>query len=179
MTAAVKNVPASEVLDEQAGPGRLGLALGVGLVAIIADQATKAIANSQLALHDPVDVFWTLEWELSHNTGSAFSIGASSGLGPVIGVVAIIISVVVLIMSRNVQLRTIGALLGLVAGGAIGNVLDRLFRTGNCGTRCDGLMRGAVIDFIDFNWWPVFNVADMCIVVGAIGLGLFGLRGDI
>ena len=170
--------PADEGVD-QAGSSQFRLIAVVALVAIALDQITKAIANAQLTLHDPVDVFWTLEWELSHNTGSAFSLGAGSGLGPIIGIIAIVISAVVLFMSRSVHLRTIGVLLGLVAGGAIGNVIDRIFRTGNCGSRCDGFMRGAVIDFIDFNWWPVFNVADMCIVVGAIGLGLFGLRGDI
>lgn len=161
------------------GPGRLGLTAAVALVAIAVDQITKGIANAQLTLHDPIDVFWTLEWELSHNTGSAFSLGAGSGVGPIIGIVAIVISAIVLFMSRSVQLRGVAVLLGLVAGGAIGNVLDRIFRTGNCGSRCDGFMRGAVIDFIDFNWWPVFNVADMCIVMGAIGLGFFALRGDI
>ena len=50
--------------------------------------------------------------------------------------------------------------IGLVIGGAIGNVLDRLFRAG------DGFLGGAVVDFIDLQWWPVFNVADMAITVG-------------
>ena len=57
---------------------------------------------------------------------------------------------------------------GLIIGGAIGNILDRLFRG-------SGWMRGAVIDFIDFQWFPIFNVADSCITLGAIALllGLF------
>ena len=52
---------------------------------------------------------------------------------------------------------------GCIFGGATGNVLDRVFRG-------DGFMRGAVVDFIDLRWWPVFNVADIGIVCGAIAL---------
>ena len=51
---------------------------------------------------------------------------------------------------------------GMVIGGAIGNVCDRLFRSGN------GFLRGEVIDFIDLQWWPVFNVADIAITVGGV-----------
>ena len=54
------------------------------------------------------------------------------------------------------------AVLGLILGGAIGNVIDRVVRDG------DGFLRGRVIDFIDFQWWPVFNVADIAIVVGGV-----------
>jgi signal peptidase II len=52
--------------------------------------------------------------------------------------------------------------LGLIAGGALGNLADRAFRAG------DGFMGGAVIDFIDVQWWPVWNVADMALVFGVI-----------
>jgi hypothetical protein len=51
--------------------------------------------------------------------------------------------------------------LGLVVGGAVGNLADRAFRAG------DGLFGGGVVDFVDLQWWPVFNVADVCVVVGA------------
>jgi signal peptidase II len=60
---------------------------------------------------------------------------------------------------------------GLVAGGALGNLLDRLLRSGG-----DGLVGGHVVDFIDLQWWPVFNVADMGIVGGAILLALLSFR---
>jgi signal peptidase II len=53
--------------------------------------------------------------------------------------------------------------LGMVLGGAIGNQLDRLLRAGS-----DGLLGGCVVDFIDVQWWPIFNIADMGIVLGAI-----------
>jgi signal peptidase II len=51
---------------------------------------------------------------------------------------------------------------GLVVGGAAGNILDRLFRSG------DGFLKGEVVDFIDLQWWPVFNVADAAVVIGGI-----------
>ena len=73
-----------------------------------------------------------------------------------------------------VSLRRTGSMLsavgiGLVIGGAIGNVSDRLFRAG------DGFLGGAVVDFIDLQWWPVFNVADMAVTVGGVILVLGSL----
>ena len=72
-----------------------------------------------------------------------------------------------MIVALLVSLRRNGSMLsavgiGLVIGGAIGNMLDRLFRDG------DGFLGGAVVDFIDLQWWPVFNVADMAITVGGV-----------
>jgi signal peptidase II len=60
--------------------------------------------------------------------------------------------------------------LGLVVGGAIGNILDRLFRSG------DGFLSGQVVDFIDFQWYPIFNVADAAIVIGGLLLLFFSFR---
>lgn len=177
-SAVADSATESDVLAE---PKRsyLTIALAVAAAVIAFDQLTKYVALRSLTFGDPIGVFWTLEWQLSYNTGSAFSIGAGDGVGPFIGIIAVVIAIVVLAMSRQVGSSWIAALLGLVAGGAVGNVVDRVARVGNCGPKCDGFMGGGVIDFIDFNWWPIFNVADMCIVVGAIAIGLFGLRGDI
>jgi signal peptidase II len=75
--------------------------------------------------------------------------------------------VVALLVSLRRGSGTLGAVgVGLVVGGAIGNVIDRLFRS-------PGWLRGAVVDFIDFQWFPVFNVADMAINIGA-GLLILG-----
>jgi signal peptidase II len=57
-------------------------------------------------------------------------------------------------------------LIGIVVGGALGNVVDRLSRAR------DGFMSGAVVDFIDLQWWPIFNVADAAVVVGGILLAV-------
>ena len=64
--------------------------------------------------------------------------------------------------------RLVGASLGLVLGGALGNLTDRVIRAPG--------MRGRVVDFIDLHVWPVFNLADSAIVVGAILLAFVGLR---
>ena len=81
-------------------------------------------------------------------------------MGPVIGVIGLIVVVVLLLSLRRADNGLTRVATGLIVGGAVGNILDRLFRG-------SGWMRGAVIDFIDFQWWPVFNVADMAIMVGA------------
>jgi signal peptidase II len=60
--------------------------------------------------------------------------------------------------------------LGLVLGGALGNLADRVFRDGS------GFLGGAVIDFIDLQWWPVFNVADIAVTVGGVLLVLTSTR---
>jgi signal peptidase II len=88
----------------------------------------------------------------------AFSRG--TGFGPLIGVIAIVVSILLLRASRNARSPFAQCAFGLIVGGAIGNVIDRLFRG-------EGWMRGAVVDFIDFQWWPVFNVADMGVTIGA------------
>jgi signal peptidase II len=135
----------------------------IAIAVVITDQFTKQWAL--VALDDgPIDVVWTLRFNLVFNRGMAFSQG--EGLGPIIGVVALGV-VVALLVSLRRGTGTLGAVgVGLVVGGALGNVIDRLFRS-------PGWLRGAVVDFIDFQWFPVFNVADMAINVGA-GLLILG-----
>ena len=121
-------------------------------------------------LHDHnIDVFWTLRFRLIGNRGSAFSLG--TGLGPLFAVAAIVVAVVLLMMGRKAPTRTGAVALGLVLGGAVGNLVDRIFRDG------EGIFGGYVVDFIDFQWWPVFNVADMAIVCGAFLIVAVGSRG--
>jgi signal peptidase II len=135
----------------------------IAIAVVITDQLTKQWALA--ALDDrPIDLVWTLRLNLVFNRGMAF--GQGEGLGPVIGVVALVV-VVALLVSLRRGTGTLGAVgVGLVVGGAIGNVIDRLFRS-------PGWLRGAVVDFIDFQWFPVFNVADMAINIGA-GLLILG-----
>ncbi len=123
---------------------------------LAADQATKAWAVA--ALDDRIiDLVWTLRLRLVHNTGFAFSVGR--GLGPVLALVAIVI-VAILWSSRRRVGSVWGALgLGAIIGGALGNLADRVFRGAGWG-------RGAVVDFVDLQWWPIFNVADASITVG-------------
>lgn len=155
------------------GIGSVGVAFAVALVVVAADQATKAWARSRLADGDKIDL-GLLDLNLVFNTGASFGFG--SQIGPFIGSVAAIVAVGLLIYSRTIASRFAAGILGAIAGGAFGNVLDRVFRSNPSGE--SGFMRGAVIDFIDLRWWPVFNIADMAVVCGAVLMVLFSLRED-
>jgi signal peptidase II len=131
--------------------------LVAGVIAVL-DQLSKAWALRDLADGHIIHVIWTLQFNLTYNRGMAFSRG--TGLGPVIGVIALVVVVMLLLSLRRADNSLTRLATGLIIGGAVGNILDRLFRG-------SGWMRGAVIDFIDFQWWPVFNIADMAIMIGA------------
>ena len=102
----------------------------------------------------------TLRLSWSRTGARAFSLTQSGG--PVITLLALAVVGGLLWYSRGVRSRWGRSPLGLVAGGALGNLIDRAFR-GDA-----GFMQGAVIDFIDVQWWPVFNVADMAVSIGAV-----------
>jgi signal peptidase II len=144
----------------------------VAAIVVVLDQLTKRWAADDLADGHVIDIVWTLRLNLVHNSGSAFSLGR--GLGPLLGVLAVIVVLVLVRMGRLFNSRATSLALGAVLGGAIGNLLDRAFRDGG-----GGILGGYVVDFIDFQWWPVFNVADMAIVCGAIGLAWFSTRNDL
>ena len=148
---------------------------GVAVAVLAIDQMSKSWALERLSGGEIIDVIWTLRFNLAFNTGMAFSKG--SGSGAIIGVVVIVIVGVLLFVARTMRSRVQLVLVGLIIGGAVGNLLDRLFRAPLAG-ESGGFMRGAVVDFIDVQWWPIWNVADMAVVVGAIALALFGLRGE-
>lgn len=120
------------------------------------DQITKHWAVSSLNDGRIIDVLGSLRFNLSFNRGMAFSQG--TGMGPFIGVLGILVVLYLLIGMRKSSVS--GAVfVGLVAGGAAGNIVDRLFRG-------EAWLRGAVVDFIDLQWWPVFNIADAAICIG-------------
>ena len=131
------------------------------------DQLTKQWALSALS-DGPNHVIGPLSFRLVFNSGSAFGINALSGLW--LGLLAIVVVGFLLFYSRNLPSKAMTVLLGLVIGGALGNLTDRIFRAG------DGFMSGRVVDFIDLSRWPVFNLADSGIVVGAIGAAFMGSR---
>jgi signal peptidase II len=133
------------------------LPVGVAGAAVIADQVTKAWAIDHLADGHADHVIWTLQLNLAFNNGMAF--GRGQGWGPLIGVLATLLVVVMLLSLGRQSGRVARLSTGLIIGGAIGNIADRAFR-GN------GFMHGSVVDFIDLQWFPIFNVADICINVG-------------
>ena len=130
----------------------------LALSVVFFDQLTKHWAVTGLGSDRVIDVVWTLRWNLAFNSGMAFSRG--HGLGPLIAVAAtaVIVWLLVTLRTESSRLSTFG--MGLVIGGAAGNLVDRAFRG-------EAWLRGAVVDFIDFQWFPIFNIADICINVGA------------
>jgi signal peptidase II len=139
--------------------------LATAAVVVAVDQLTKSWAVA--ALEDgPIHLFWTVRLNLSFNSGVAFSIGP--GLTPWITLVAVVLVGALLVVARRVSSLPGVLALGLVLGGALGNLGDRLFRGHG----------GAVIDFVDVQWWPIFNVADVAISVGAVLLVLTSFRDD-
>lgn len=136
---------------------------GVAVAVIALDQVTKTWAERALA-DGPIHVVWTLWLNLTYNSGAAFS--SAQGLTPFITAVAVIVLIALVGVSRSITTRLGIVSMGLVIGGAAGNLVDRFFR-GN---------HGAVIDFIDLRWWPVWNVADAAVVVGAVLLVLSSRR---
>lgn len=132
----------------------------LAILIVVADQLTKQWALDALDDGNIIEVLGQSRFELGFNTGMAFSQG--EGLGPIIGVVAlVVIGGLVASVSRQGN-RVMRVAAGLIIGGAIGNVLDRVFRD-------PGWFRGAVVDFIRvFDWFPIFNVADIGITVGGV-----------
>jgi signal peptidase II len=130
------------------------------------DRLTKIWAESSLR-DAPIDVVpGVLTLRFTTNSGGAFSIGQSAPWF-FVGVSAIVVVVILATAFRH-RSRLIAASLGMVLGGALGNLTDRAIRAPG--------MRGRVVDFIDLQVWPVFNLADSAIVVGAILLAWVGFR---
>lgn len=135
-------------------------ALLIGLV-ILLDQVTKSWAVSALADGRVIHVIGSLQFSLGFNSGFAFSQG--QGLGPLVGIFAIIAVLFLLRAVRKATTQLSAMALCAIVAGALGNIADRIFRG-------EGWLHGRVVDFIDVQWWPVFNVADSSITVGACAL---------
>lgn len=159
---------------------RWGMVLGALLVVLAIDQLTKRWALERLAPaiiggpREIIEVLGPLRFNLAFNTGASFSMGSDSGA--IIGLVAIGIVVVLALVARKVESKVQLVLIGIIMGGALGNIIDRLTRVGEVdpftGEVASGFMSGAVIDFIDVQFWPIWNVADMAVVVGGIALAV-------
>jgi len=133
--------------------------VAIALAVIALDQLTKHWAVTSLGTDREIDLFWTLRLNLAFNNGMAF--GQGQGFGPVIAVIATVV-IVYLLVSLQTEASTMGTIgVGLLIGGAAGNLIDRLFRGD------EGFLQGGVVDFIDLQWFPIFNLADVAINVGA------------
>ena len=150
------------------GERHRGAFVVVAALVVALDQATKHWAL-QVLDDGPVDLVGSLRLKLVFNDGAAFSLGA--GRTTLISIVGIALAGYLVHLGWRADRRRWAVGLGVLLGGALGNLTDRALRAG------DGLLGGHVVDFIDLQWWPVFNVADAALWIG-IGLLLLGSRAD-
>lgn len=137
----------------------------VALATLALDQVTKSLAVAQLQSHS-VHIVGPIWLRLEYNSGVAFSIG--TGLtGPIIVVVVVLVAAVAW-FARRVPTTPAAVGVGLILGGAVGNLSDRVFRGHH----------GAVVDFIYTRYWPTFNLADASIVCGCFLLAISVLRSE-
>lgn len=128
-----------------------------GLVVVL-DQATKALVEANLVPGEHVDVFGPLGFTLTHNRGVAFGLAGGGG-GALVALTVVALVFVGVLFTRNPTRRGMWVAVGLLVGGALGNLADRV-------------RVGAVTDFIDVLGWPPFNLADVAITLGVLTLAL-------
>jgi signal peptidase II len=121
---------------------------------LAADQAAKAVVEANLVPGEYVEVLGPLELTLSHNRGVAFGLAGGAGIGLVLVTVAAL-GLIAYLFARDPGRRGMWLATGLVAGGALGNLADRI--------RAD-----QVTDYIDVASWPPFNLADIAITLGVL-----------
>lgn len=145
------------------------LLAGIAVVTYLLDQLAKWGAVRALTDAEPRDLLGSfLRLELIRNPGAAFSIG--TGNTWVLTIIAVVVLVVVVRVSRRLGSVGWAWALGLLLGGALGNLTDRIVRE-------PGLGRGHVIDFLNYNGWFIGNIADIAIVSAAVLIGLLALTG--
>lgn len=145
------------------------LALVIGLVVLVADQASKAWALSALGGGEARALIGDLiTLRLLRNPGAAFSIGDTRTW--LLTTAAVLVLIGILVAMRRLGSVTWAWALGLLVGGAVGNLIDRFFRPPGPG-------HGHVVDFIDYFGWFVGNIADVAIVIAAGLIALLAVRG--
>ncbi|AWK72275.1 signal peptidase II [Rhodococcus oxybenzonivorans] len=152
---------------------RMRLLFVIAGVVLITDLVTKVLAVAKIEPGESVRVIGdVVTLRLVRNPGAAFSM--ATGMTWLLTLVAVGVVIGVVRIGRTLRSPWWALGLGLVLGGALGNLVDRFFRA-------PGVMQGHVVDFVSVGWWPVFNVADSGIVCGAVllvVLTLIGLEPD-
>jgi signal peptidase II len=157
---------ANEDVAAPAGPARPAALVVLGLAALLSvglDAFTKQLALTHLEGADPVRLLGgAVYFNLTRNSGAAFSIGGKYTV--VFPIIATVVVIGILWLARRLRSIPWGVAMGLVLGGALGNLMDRIFRA-------PGPLRGHVVDFISVfdeagGVWPIFNVADSSLFCG-------------
>ncbi len=138
------------------------VAAGVAAAVVAADLVSKSLAEAHL--HQPVHLLGPLGLDLGSNSGSAFSL--FTGNAAALAVVAVVLVAVLGFLALRTRRVAVAVGLGLVLGGAVGNLADRLVRGHH----------GDVVDFVTLTHWPTFNVADSAITVGVVLLLVLQFR---
>ena len=139
------------------------------LIVILLDLATKVWAVARLENQSDIKVLGEfLKFSFVRNPGAAFSFGTS--VTWVFTLIAIAVSIAILLISRNVTNKPWAIALGGLLGGAVGNLIDRIFRSPE-------VFQGHVVDFISVPNYPMFNVSDSAVVISAIAMVILSLRG--
>jgi signal peptidase II len=166
---AAGGAPLSDGDEPSHERSRLPLLLGVAGLVLACDLVSKWLAVRELGDREPVELLGgLLTLRLVRNAGAAF--GLAQGLTIAFTVVAAAVVVVILRLSRRLRSLPWAVALGLVLGGAVGNLVDRVFRAPAAG-------RGHVVDFLELPHWPVFNLADSAIVCAGVLMVLLSVRG--
>lgn len=149
---------------------RLVLLFSVALLAYLIDLSSKLLVVAKLEGHDPIQVIGdVVTFQVIRNAGAAFGMGQTMTV--VFTLIAAAVIVVIWRISRRLYSLPWAIALGLLLGGALGNLTDRLFRA-------PGVLRGHVVDFISVQHFAVFNLADSAIVCGGILVVLLSFRGS-
>jgi signal peptidase II len=160
-------------LGPQPSPAPVGrplLATAIVLGVVVLDQLSKWWAVRDLR-DAPVNVIGDdIGFALVRNTGSAFSL--FQAFTPLLAVVAIVVAVILVRTVRRTRDTLMVVGLSLLFGGALGNLVDRVFRS-------PGFLKGAVVDFVHVGDFPTFNVADSAITIGAILIVIWAIRADV
>lgn len=147
----------------------LVLLLGLAVAVLVADQVTKYLAEQGLTAGERVPLLGNfLSLELIYNPGAAFSF--ATGMTWIFTIAAVAVTIVILRVARRIGSTAWAVALGLLLGGSVGNLVDRLLRE-------PSFAQGHVVDFLNYNGWFVGNVADIGIVVGAVLIGLLAVLG--
>ncbi|MEX2981986.1 signal peptidase II [Streptomyces sp. C36] len=155
--------------NEPRGRRRIAVLLAVAAFAYLLDLGSKLFVVAQLEHHDPVQVIGTLlQLDVIRNRGAAFGIGEAMTI--VFTVIASAVIVVIARIARKLYSLPWAIALGLLLGGALGNLTDRLFRS-------PGGLEGGVVDFIATPHFAVFNLADSAIVCGGFLIVILSFRG--
>lgn len=142
---------------------RAWLRAGILCLAVLAaDQVAKALVEERIVLGEKVDVLGPLKLTLSHNRGVAFGLAGGTGI-LLVAITLVALGVVAYLFARDPARGGMWVATGLVAGGAIGNLADRV-------------RVGFVTDFVDLPSWPPFNLADVSITCGVILLIVIYMR---